>query len=172
MPYFWACTGEVSKEAPAGEVTTDEKADADQEFLEAADVPATSTTMIPGTVSPEGVIGENATFEQDANAFLKAVVTDDRELIEESITDEMVDRIDTLIDDIGFREFLEEDDYDALWEKVESVGKMAFTAVTGEEMIMFWMVDGKDIGLKNLQAQFELVSVDDRWRVKGYSLVD
>jgi len=135
-------------------------------------IPSTSTTGTTGTIAPGGISSEYNTFEADLKTFLKGVVTNDRALIEAKAAAAMRDRIDTAIKDLGFHEFAKDGDYNALWEKLQTVSNMAYTAVTGDSLVAVWMVNGKEAGFKNLQVQFDMIRDGEEWRVSKYTMLN
>ncbi len=78
--------------------------------------------------------------------------------------------IDKAIAEIGLRDFLEDEDHDALWEKVESYSSLGLTALSGDMVVGLWDLNGQGNGLKDFKVQFEMKSSEDGYKVISYKV--
>jgi len=176
---FIACAAERDKPAPTKE-PSGEATVAEEPTVTPADgitgvvtspvgvnVPGVEIGEAVGAMTPDGAA---TTFVDDRflSDFVKAIITNDMELLEKFSTPEFFGDIDKTIAEIGLRDYLEDEDYDALWEKVGSSSTLSLTALPGEMVIGLWNLMGQESGLKDLTVQFEMNSSEDGYKVISY----
>ena len=176
---FFACAAERDKPAPTGEpsgeaTTTEEPAMIPADAISGtvtnpagANVPGVETGEAVGAITPDGT---STTFVDDKflSEYVRAIIVNDREYLKKFSTEEFFEDIDKTIAEIGLRDFLENEDYDALWEKVGNASSLSLTALSGEMIIGLWNLNGQDSGLKDFTVQFEMNSFEDGYKVFSY----
>ena len=93
-----------------------------------------------------------------------------REEIKAHVTDDLAAKVDDIIKDLGFSEFLIGDDHEALWEKVDKAGSVSITGIGGSVGLGIWQVAGKTSGLKDLMVEFMLSMDDSGLKVSSYKV--
>jgi len=145
-----------------------------------AQQPAGAGEYVPGVVVGGAVTGQAAdgttstTFIEGGGleSFLKGVITNDTDAIKANCTEELYENLDKIIEDLGFREFVEDDDYDALWEKLKPpASSVSLTALGGTTSVGFWEVIGEQTGLKDFMVQFDMIGDEDGFKVAAYVIM-
>lgn len=162
---------ETADDETKGEVPTDIPAIA----------PAGAGKYAPGTVVGGAVTDlaadgtTSTTFIEGGSleSFLKGVITNDTDAIKANCTEELYENLDKIIEELGFREFVEDDDYDALWEKLKppTNSDVTVTALGGTMSMGFWNVFGEPTGLKDLAVQFEMTGDENGFKVSAYAIM-
>ncbi len=135
------------------------------------DMAGADATAMPGTMVGDAAGSTTTSFDDtDLRAFIKAVVMEDREGIKALVTDDLAAKVDDIIKDLGFSEFVEGGDYKALWEKVDKAGSLSVTGIGGSVGLGLWQVSGKASGLKDLMVEFHLKVDDSGTKVSSYTM--
>lgn len=176
---FFACAAERDEPAPSGE-PSGETATTEEPAMTPADsvtgfVTTPAGVNVPGVEIGEAVRsmtpdGASTTFVDDSllSDFTRAIIMNDMEYLEKFSTAEFFKDIDKAIAEIGLRDFLEDEDYDALWEKVNKASTLSLTAISSGMMIGIWNLNGQESGLKDFSVQFEMNSSEDGYKVISY----
>ena len=176
---FFACAAERDKPAPSEE-PSGETITAEEPALTPADTVTGSVTTPAGVNVPGVEIGEavgamtpdgaSTTFVNDRflSDYIRAIIMNDMEYLERFSSAEFFKDIDKAIAEIGLRDFLEDEDHDALWEKVESSSSLSLTALSGDMVIGLWNLNGQGNGLKDFTVQFEMNLSEDGYKVISY----
>ena len=182
--FTFACVGPGTDETQEDK-KSEETADTESKGDVPADIPAREPAgageYVPSAVVGGAVTGRTADGNTSTTliegggleSFLKGVITNDTDAIEAYCTEELYENLDKIIEDLGFREFVEDDDYDALWEKLKPPDNsgVTVTAMGGTTSVGFWNVFGEQTGLKDFMVQFDLIGDENGFKVAAYEIM-
>jgi hypothetical protein len=175
-----ACGRPADKDAsgaPDAKAPEVEEVDDTPVSLPPSDVAGADASAIPpvatGDATGEMAGGTTTTLvdDQGLKDFAKAVVMEDREQIKNLLAEELADRVDETIEDLGFSEFLDGNDYEALWARVDEASMISMTGIGGGAGVGMWQVNGKDVGLKDLMVELMLTIDEDGLRITSYTII-
>ena len=178
--FTFACGGQSTDETQEDK-KSQETVDTESQGDIPAQQPAGAGEYVPRVVVGGAVTSQAAdgttptTFIEGGGleSFLKGVITNDTDAIKANCTEELYENIDKIIEDLGFREFVEDDDYDALWEKLKPPDNsgVTVTAMGGTTSVGFWNVFGEPTGLKDFAVQFDLIGDENGFKVAAYEIM-